>query len=108
MRKNLLPFLLLTLTLSACADTETIYFQNAQGQVAQCGPYITAGGVARAIAPATSTPTIIEAQYQLRSCTEDYERRGFGRVAAPSRSAEAREILVAAYPASGPIFQKQG
>ena len=68
------------LGLAGCAEpTETIYLARGEQRV-QCGPYKAVNNVARAFAPESATPQVVEAEYKLRNCVSDYQRQGFNRV----------------------------
>ena len=70
-----LKILLLAIFLYGCAMSETVYLQNAEGELVQCGPYTNYGNIPNAV---DSTRT------QLRDCVGDYQRQGYERVPEPT------------------------
>ena len=72
-----LPLLVCVFALVGCA-TESVYFQNMAGEMAQCGPDYSHLGFYSEKGQETNA--------ELRDrCIADLERRGFHRVAAPAR-----------------------
>jgi hypothetical protein len=74
-----LAWIVLALTVVACAPRETAYMKNpATGQVVACGPYYIGGMGVQAAAE--------------RGCIEDYQRQGYVRVPAPNWRGAFRKI----------------
>ena len=65
--RNLLIFLVFPL--ANCITLETVYLQDEDGNVVQCGPYRDFAGAAR--------------QANLRNCVNDYQLAGYERIPEP-------------------------
>ena len=64
---------LVMLPLSGCITSETVYLKNANGQMAQCGPFTTYGLI---LGPILNRDKI-------NDCVADYHRQGYERTPEP-------------------------
>ena len=65
--------------LAGCASGELIQLAYENGHRVQCGPYDTVNTFGQALNPEEGAVVNRSAESKLRSCVEDFQRRGYAR-----------------------------